>query len=101
VRAVRRRVEAEQVAGGPAEGGGRVAPLGEEALPVLDRLLPATGPDVVGAVGFKGLEDPERFSKARKCELSELSELSTTLFSLNSLFSHPSASRTARRKVAR
>jgi hypothetical protein len=50
------RLEPEQVAGRPAERLGLLAPAGEEALPVLDALLPAQGWDMVGTTGFKNME---------------------------------------------
>src|SRR6516225_4927103 len=52
-----RRVEAEEVAGGPAECLGLVAPLGQEPPAVLDGGPPAGNRDEIGAAGFEGLED--------------------------------------------
>ena len=63
-------MQAEQVAGRPAEVIRLRAPAGEEGATVLDRVLPAAGLDVRGAAGLKGLEDPcERLFRGPKLRI--------------------------------
>jgi len=57
---VRRLVEAEQILGGPTQRLSLLAPLGQEAPPVLDRLLPAAGRDQVGAATLEGALGPSK-----------------------------------------
>src|SRR5262245_59073077 len=64
----RRLMKAEQVARGPAESGCLLTPLGEEALPVLDRPPPAPERHEIEAAGFEGGKDA-RVAALRTCEL--------------------------------
>jgi hypothetical protein len=48
--------KAEQVVRGPSQGFGPIAPMGKEAVAIIDGLVPPIGLDMIGTAALKNFE---------------------------------------------